>query len=317
MTETSTTIHILIHDTSEVRILSSLKLPSIGFSNKWLSEQLAERFNLRSFLLHDGGLSIGELGNPVHIEALSDIPKTLSKINHWELPSNVRPWQCVGWITTVQQWIDSKIIDKPISLDDLEIVSTYDLACVLVIGKHEPKAYFKVAETTHETKITIQLIKYHPELIPKVLAYDIERAWLLSKAEGHRLSEVKNISIWRQAITNLANFHTTSQTEILLDLATPYFNFQTLLEQTKEFIASKDNLNYWNIPESQQFKVQELIPQLQKAHTNILALKLGECCCHGDAQPMNALWNSNSVKWFDWSEACIAHPMTDIGWTLA
>jgi aminoglycoside phosphotransferase (APT) family kinase protein len=44
---------------------------------------------------------------------------------------------------------------------------------------------------------------------------------------------------------------------------------------------------------------------------------MNEGTAHGDAQPMNALVDSQTCRWFDWSEARIAHPFCDAGWLFA
>lgn len=48
----------------------------------------------------------------------------------------------------------------------------------------------------------------------------------------------------------------------------------------------------------------------------VRALGLPPSPAHGDAHPMNAITGCGGV-WFDWSEACVAHPLLDSGWFLA
>ena len=89
------------------------------------------------------------------------------------------------------------------------------------------------------------------------------------------------------------------------------------MPQQARALLAPEVLAHWGLTGEQQAQVQNLLPRLLDIHAQVSALGLPECACHGDFHPNNALVQDEQVRLFDWSEACTAHPFSDIGWFLA
>ena len=105
------------------------------------------------------------------------------------------------------------------------------------------------------------------------------------------------------------------QTEVKLDRL-PIHPFAALPQQARALLVP-DVLAHWGLTGEQQAQIQRLLPRLLDVHTQVLALELPACACHGDFHANNALVQDKQARLFDWSEACTAHPFSDIGWFLA
>ena len=274
-----------------------------------------EKFNRDAVLLHDGGLSLGVEGAPVLMEALGPLPKSLAR-TAWQLPPHDRPWMRPGWFAEVGGWLEDVLEPYSEHVVRLEQVSTYDLACVLRAQTESGSVYLKASVDALESAVTSHLSRTFPNLVPEGLAVHKTYGWLLTRGGGERLSGAADVKVWSDALVKLARFQGSSVN--LQSLGGAVHRFDTLAERAEAFLRDKITLSDWGLRDEQIDALAELPPRIKQAHEQVSALGLPKGPAHGDAQPMNALFNEKgSVRWFDWSEASVAHPFTDVGWCLA
>ena len=198
----------------------------------------------------------------------------------------------------------------------LEQVSLYDLACVLRARTESGSVYFKASVDALESAVTSHLSRTFPNLTPKVLAVHKTYGWLLTRGSGERLSGAADIKVWSDAFAKLAKFQGSSVN--LKSLGGAVHRFDTLAERAEAFLRDGVTLADWGLRDEQINALAELPPRIKRAHEQVNALGLPRGPAHGDAQPMNALFDKDgNVVWFDWSEASVAHPFMDVGWCLA
>ena len=87
-----------------------------------------------------------------------------------------------------------------------------------------------------------------------------------------------------------------------------------LADRAETFLQDADHAARLGVDcRAQTAALAERVPHIRRAHERVLALELPLLPAHGDAHPMNALTGCG-VVWFDWSEACVAHPLLDSSW---
>ena len=278
-----------------------------------------DRFDTDAVLLHDGGLLLGFEGGvegaPVLMEALGPLPANLTR-TAWSLPPNVRPWGRPGWFAEVGGWLEGVLEPRGERVVSVEQVSTYDLACVLRAQTTSGSVYFKASVDGLESIVTPHLAQTFPHLVPASLAVHKTRGWLLTRGSGERLSGAADITVWSDALGKLARFQCSDVN--LQALGGAVHNFDALAERAEVFLRDRATLLDWGLRKDQVDALADLSPQIRRAHDRVRALGLPKGPAHGDAQPMNALADEDgNVKWFDWSEAGVAHPLMDVGWCLA
>ena len=234
----------------------------------------------------------------------------------WRLPPNIRPWMRPGWFAEVGGWLEDVLEPHHERVVRLEQVSTYDLACVLRAQTESGSVYFKASVDPLESVVTPHLARTFTNLVPEVLVACETRGWLLTRGSGERLSGAADLDVWLDAFAKLAKFQGSSIN--LQSLGGAVYRFDTLAGQAEALLRDRATLSSWGLRDEQVDTLADLSPRVKRAHEQVSALGLLESPAHGDAQPMNALFNEEgSVRWFDWSEASVAHPFMDVGWCLA
>ena len=264
-------------------------------------------------MLHGGGLELGldrlGLDRESFVVRLEDFGAALDypRLEH------ARAWQQPGWYRDTLDWL-SEALGEP--LETTEQVSTNDLACVLRVKTEPQTVYLKASETGLEAALTAQLAAQHPDLLPNVITWDEKRSVLVTQDCGPRLSETRELALWNTAVTKLAHLQRRADAAALQKLGCPVYDFAALANQAEGFLHATDTLRRWGLTEAQTSHLQAQLPRIRNAHNRVSALNLPLLPAHGDAHPMNALVGCDLV-WFDLSEACVAHPLLDLGWFLA
>lgn len=208
------------------------------------------------------------------------------------------------------RWLKDTLCE-PIS--STEQISTNDLACVLRVRTGRRTVYLKASETGLEAALSAHLATRHPGLTPNVVARDKDRQLLVTEDCGARLSENSNLDVWQAAVEKLAHFQRATDARAFRALGCPVHPFTDLAET---FLQDAATLHSWGLTAPQVSALAERAPHIRRAHERVSALGLPLLPAHGDAHPMNALTGCGGV-WFDWGEACVAHPLLDSGWLLA
>ena len=229
---------------------------------------------------------------------------------HSQLPPllRARPWQRPGWRGEVVNWMEAQI-GNPVS--GVAWVHTSDVGAVLTGQTDAGRVYLKAGEDGREARTAVQIAAQIPDLTPGILAAEPERGWLLTRDAGSCLLESSDLGHWQEAVRKLVRV----QTEVRLE-GLPVHLFAALPQQARALLAP-EVLAHWGLTGEQQTQVQSLLPRLLDVHAQVSALGLPECACHGDFHANNALVQDDQARLFDWSEACTAHPFSDIGWFLA
>ena len=277
-----------------------------------LQQAFFEQTGQDAFILHDGGLGLGldKESFVVRLEVSGTAP------DYPEL-EHARAWQQPGWFKETLGWLSRKLGEPLINIEQL---STNDLGCVLRVETKRRTVYLKASETGLEAALTAQLAARHPDLTPEVVAWDVQRGVLVTRDCGLRLSETPVLALWHTAVTKLAHFQRRVEAVTLQKSECPVYDFTALAGRTQSFLRDTTTLRNWGLTEVQTSQLQAQLPYIHSAYKRVAALNLPLLPAHGDAHPMNALTGyapTYNVVWFDLSEACIAHPLLDIGWFLA
>jgi len=145
---------------------------------------------------------------------------------------------------------------------------------------------------------------------------DLEKGWLLTKNSGENVLLSTNFNIWINAISSLANFHKKRGNNTR---PIPSFlqNFPLSIEPFLELVSNKIHMKYREINNEEAKKLNSHILEYKKIIIKINKNFPMQTIFHGDAHYNNVLVNKDEkITWFDWCEAHISHPLTDIGWNL-
>ncbi len=293
---------------------TALKLPPVELtpdrtSLKGLRKAFFEGTGGRAFVLHDGGIALG-LEKDRYLVRLEG---AVSAPNVYPPLEQARVWQQPGWFRKTLSWLTATLGE---TLSTVEQVSTNDLACVMRVQTEGRTVYLKASQTRLEAALTAQLATRHPDLTPNVVAWDADRRLLVTEGCGTRFSESAEQADWHTAVTKLARFQRMASAHSFRALGCPLHTFDDLASRAETFLHDVRTLRGWGLTAEQVAALAERVLHIRQAHERVLALNLPPLPAHGDAHPINALTGCG-VVWLDLSEACVAHPLLDIGWFLA
>lgn len=275
-------------------------------------EQLAPSFlpaalSLNADVLHDGGAMFGTERPLFRLEArTAGLPGGWT----WEAKSlpplpEARPWQRPGWFAGAWRRLRAEHPEGP-----ARVISSSDLNAVLSMGEGGAQVFLKVG-SGQEARVTAALAHRHPGLAPEVLVADLERGELLTRYGGQTLDTVTEIRGWTAAAEVLAQHHRSPGLN-----GVPHHPFAALLERGEVLLRNEAVLRGWGMNVEQCRELIAALPELQRLWRRVDALQLPDGPVHGDIHPKNALWDGQQARLFDWSEAGVAHPLTDSGWFI-
>lgn len=283
-------------------------------------EAVALAWALPVWTLHDGGLPVGQTGQP-RLQALKDSALDGLSWEEIDVPPlfRARPWQLPGWPARVQDSVSSVLKTHSLSLcGQPQVLSANDLDFVLRVETTAGSAFFKVSDSPREAAVNEFLFKTLPELLPPVLWADPASSSLLTFFGGELLDGVNDLDDWTGAVKRLAHFQQKADAHALAALGCPAFPLLEMAERVDVLLADLDTLRAWGVEESCLKTLCAARPVIRTAFADLDALKLPDLPAHGDAHPRNALSGQRGSVWFDWSEAAsAAHPFMDMGWFLA
>ena len=278
-----------------------------------LRKAFFEQAGRDAFVLHDGGLGLGLDHLSLNRESFTVRLEDSGAAPAYPQLEHARAWQQPGWFGGTLGWLSEALGEEIVKLEQ---VITNDLACVLRVTTEQQTVYLKTSETGLEAALTAQLAVQHPDLLPNVITWDAKRGVLVTRDCGPRLSEAAEPTFWNAAVSKLAYLQRSVDAYNLQELGCPVYDFTALAARAETFLHGADTLRRWGLTGAQTSRLQEQSPRIRSAHERVSALNLPLLPAHGDAHPMNALVGCN-VVWFDLSEACVAHPLLDVGWFLA
>ena len=222
-------------------------------------------------------------------------------------PQALQPWEYPGWFATAIDWIE-------VSLPQMERVDQYATWSVSSLHRVETAAgryYFKAAPTIfrHEAAVTEMLAQRFPGAIPRPLAIDGERGWMLTADFGDQLVATMEPPHWMGSLDALASLQRESvaSVEFLLESGCQDRGPRMLQSQVKELASEGSE---W-LPDE---LVQRLRADLSRFHDlceEVASAPIPNTLVHGDLHADNIAVSDGSYLIFDWTDACVAHPFID------
>ncbi|MGB1286455.1 MAG: aminoglycoside phosphotransferase family protein [Aggregatilineales bacterium] len=210
-------------------------------------------------------------------------------------------------------WIQSHL-DSPVHA--IEKVQDGAVGAVWRVLTETNSYYFKTCAEgfRHEVPLMHYLAEHFPADIPVVLGADIERGWLLIADAGTplrtQIRETENFALLEGMMRQYARFQqaTIPHLEPLLEYV-PDRRADKLAALYKDLISDEKLLL---VGQENGVTVEELM-LLQALDIDALCQKLADSPLpntlhHDDFHDNNAAIKDDNIRFFDFGEACIAHP---------
>ena len=234
-----------------------------------------------------------------------------------DVPAARVPWARPGWLDGAQGWMAATLAARGTPLrGPITQVRTWALSCVLRGETDRGPVYFKACPTlplfANEPAITAFLAARSPGHVPAPLAIAPEARWmLLAGFAGPLLSEAADPP-WAAALAGYAALQRATERHIDALLTAGCLDRRPgrLAAAIPGLVAASAGLEGWSADE--QARLAEAAPGLAAGCAALAAGPVAPALLHGDPGADNIALVDGRPVFFDWSDACVAHPFLDL-----
>ncbi len=227
------------------------------------------------------------------------------------------PWARRGWFARASAWMVATLVQRGYALvGPVEQFRSWGISCVLRVPTDRGDVYFKVATKNalfgDEPALTQALAARFPEHVPLPLATEPEERWMLLADFGKELRGNGEPAQWAEMLSLYGRLQRATVTEVealraagCLDRRLPQ-----LAAQIESLLAAPDFLAHFEPDERE--RLAALAPRLLAMVERLERYGVPPALVHGDFHPGNIAAQPGRYLFFDWTDACIAHPFFDL-----
>jgi aminoglycoside phosphotransferase len=227
-----------------------------------------------------------------------------------------RAWTRPGWFAVARDWIERQVRDRhPGSVREIVQQRSWASSSVLLVRTTGGDLYFKALPPTgHEWAVTEYLARHFAGAVPRLLATDAERRWLLMHAApGDRLEDIGNARTWQRAAGTYARLQVAcmARTEALRALGCPERGLDQLTGAVAPLASDDAALRTGaddGLSRAEAERFRALVPDLRRRCAALAAHAIPLTLEHGDLWPGNFLVTDTTCVLIDWEDAAVGHP---------
>jgi aminoglycoside/choline kinase family phosphotransferase len=233
-------------------------------------------------------------------------------------------WHDPVWQSQVHIWIREQAEQNSIQITGaIEQNHAYAWSTVMRVPTNQGTLFFKATalETIYEIVLTQKLAQWFPDSMPKLVAANPKRGWMLMRDGGEQLRASirprQDIKPWEPVITRYAEIQLglVAHIDEILALgipdhrpsALPALYIQLLNDEASLMINQKKGLTSM---EFQQLK--DLTPRFKQTCADLSAAGIPDSLNHGDFHDGNILLKNGRITFFDWGDASVTHPFVSL-----
>ena len=224
------------------------------------------------------------------------------------------PWTQAAWLEEARAWIGSELARLGIEISGpLEQPHVRPWSTVLRVPTEGGDVWFKanMPALRHEAAVLTVLRRRGPECLPRLLAVDLERGWMLQADGGRRLRDLaaaQSFSArWEELLGLYAGLQIDAAAELdeLLAVGAPDRRLARVPELYARLVADRGDP-----------RLGELVPLVSELCQELAAHGLPETIQHDDLHGGNVFVRDGGYVFFDWGDACVSHPFFSLHVTL-
>ena len=233
------------------------------------------------------------------------------------MPEHRVPWARAGWFAEVTSWIQAQLAHLGCTpTGPIEQVKSWCLSCILRAPTSTGDVYFKVAADlplfVNEATVMQGLAERYPRHVPAPLCIDREGGWLLLPDLGCELGWDAPIEKREEALRAFGRVQTdsTQRVDDLLAIGCLDRRLNRLSRQVDPLLASLDASS--GLSQVEIAQLHALAPRLKAMCAELASYRVPPALVHGDLHMSNVVVRGGDYQFFDWTDACVAHPFLDM-----
>jgi hypothetical protein len=233
------------------------------------------------------------------------------------IPALRAPWAQRGWFAQAQAWIEAQLARLDyVLVPPLAQVRSWGISCVLRVRTFTGALYFKAASTrplfAREAVLVQELAARYPAHMPLPVAVDPHQNWLLLADVGPTLRSTPDSQVWAEALCTFGRLQqaTATQVDALLRLGCRDRRLEPMMAHLETLVQDAEVAAQLRADE--QAQLRRLMPRLTAMCRALAGYRVPYTLVHGDLHPGNIARHQGTYGFFDWTDACIAHPFFDV-----
>ncbi|MCA0455194.1 MAG: aminoglycoside phosphotransferase family protein [Chloroflexi bacterium] len=234
-------------------------------------------------------------------------------------PPPKRPdWYKRGWFTGAAAWMRDTLLAQGYTLSgEPEPFKHGPISSLLWVDTTGGEIYFKVAIVLplfgNEPLLSAALGRLFPQYIPAPLAIDAERRWMLTANLGTVISgtnpPVELLKTVMQVYARL-QIQSADYLDVLFEAGCLDRRLPVLEGQIDGLLA--DEATYAELNAAERAAWQASGNTLKGLCRKLADYGIPDTLVHGDFHAGNIAYDGERISYFDWTDACIAHPFFDV-----
>ena len=229
-------------------------------------------------------------------------------------------WTDTGWLAGVKAWLDRRLEELGLQSNGaIEQPHVRAWSTVLRIPTTGGDVWFKanMPLLAYEAAAVRLLAARRPDSVPRLLATDVDRGWMLMADGGERLREVvereRDLGRWLDILPRYGQLQIdmAEDRERLLRLGLPDRRLETLANQYEELIVGVQSVT----PDESR-RLRALVPTIAELCERLASAGVPETIQHDDLHDGQVFVRDGHYLFFDWADACVSHPFFSMSVTL-
>jgi hypothetical protein len=270
-------------------------------------------------------LDILPLAVPHHRDAIA---AALDEAESGEVPAQRPPWARPGWLPVATAWVEQRLSALGYALTGpVEQMHAREWSTVLRAPTTRGPLYFKAEApfAAFEPELTDELARLVPDSVPRVLAADPDRAYMLTEDAGTGARDVapvgRDLEIWQAMLPQFAALQqaTSPHLDLLLARGCPDRRLARLPDLYAALLADTDRLlvgQPGGLTPAEYDAARAFIPEVGSLCAALSAFGLPETVHHDDFHLGNILIRDGRYVFIDWAEGAVTHPFCSLMITL-
>jgi hypothetical protein len=237
-----------------------------------------------------------------------------------------RPWAARGWLAEVEGWLAAEMarLGRPVT-GPVRQVRAWELSCVLRAPTTAGDVWFKANTSSplfvNEGVVMGALAELLGEAVPAPLAVDPERGWMVLADFGAELGWEAPVEVVEEVAGAFARLQVraTAHVDRLLAAGCHDRRLDRLAGHARAWLpAVHDDGRLPGIDAATWLTADEAaalgaaVPRLAAACAELAGHGVPASIVHGDLHLANVARGPAGYLFFDWTDACVAHPFLDL-----
>jgi aminoglycoside phosphotransferase (APT) family kinase protein len=250
-----------------------------------------------------------------HRELLLD---HLGSIEQQHVPAERAPWARAGWLAEASEWIESSLAALGRApTGPVEQVRSWFLSSVLRVPTKGGPVYFKATTLSplfvDEGRVMQGLARLFRREVPRPLAIERSRRWMLLDDIGGPALGWDAPLEERESVLRVFAFMqvaSSSNLDALLAMGCIDRRPAWLARETRKLLRDDEALA--GLDEHETVRLRSLEPLVVALCVRLDEGGVPDALVHGDLHLGNVARVGRSYVFFDWTDACVAHPFLDL-----